>query len=95
MIELLSNENTIIVEDIAKHTLWGSKKVENRGKILEHNLENWSLEIYKMAINHIHYTTKQKDVLGMILSNKTRNFKIKQIETLKEEISDHLPITIL
>ena len=29
-----------------------------------------------------------------ILSNKIRNFKIKKIETLKEEISDHLPITI-
>ena len=94
VIELLSDKNTLIVGDLnAKHTLWGSKKV-NKGKILEQNLENWSLETYKMAINHIHYATNKKDVLGMILSNKIRNFKIKKIETLKEEISDHLPITI-
>ena len=95
VIELLSNKNTIIVGDLnAKHTLWGSQKINNRGKIIEHNLDNWNLETYKMAINHIHYATKRKDVLGMILSNKKKNFKVSTIETLKEEISDHLPIVI-
>lgn len=95
IMELLSNENTIIVGDLnAKNTRWGSTINNNKGKVLETNLENWNLETYKMPINHINYTTNKKEVVDIILTHKRRSFKIKQIDSLNEAISDHLPIII-
>ena len=94
-IKILSKPNTIFLGDFnAKHTLWGSTKINSRGRLLEENLEDLNLEIYKMEKNHISFSTGRKEVLQILLLNKYKNFEVTNIQSLNNIGSDHLPVRI-
>ena len=88
--------NTIIVGDLnAKHTEWGSKSINSRGRLFHDILEEDNLESYKMPPNYKGTKSKWDEVLQMIISSKSRFFEIESIQSLYNIGSDHLPVSFV